>query len=50
MHRWDVVFVKADCSLVYMVRKSSILRHLGSVIVHRRQEIQRKIRACLGLG
>jgi hypothetical protein len=39
-----------DCSLVYMVRKASILRSVGSVTVHRRQEIQRKIRAFLGLG
>jgi mRNA-degrading endonuclease toxin of MazEF toxin-antitoxin module len=39
-----------DCSLIYMVRKSSILRHVGSVTAHRRQEIQRKIRSCLGLG
>jgi mRNA-degrading endonuclease toxin of MazEF toxin-antitoxin module len=39
-----------DCSLIYMVRKSSILRHVGSVTVYRRQEIQHKIRACLGLG
>ncbi|HXA14242.1 MAG TPA: hypothetical protein VNW23_03875 [Opitutaceae bacterium] len=39
-----------DCSLIYMVRKSSILRQAGSVTMYRRQEIQRKIRACLGLG
>lgn len=39
-----------DCSIIYMLRKSSILRPAGSVTVHRRQEIQRKIRACLGLG
>ena len=39
-----------DCSLVYMVRKASILRSAGSVTVHRRQEIQRRIRAFLGLG
>ena len=39
-----------DCSLVYLVRKASVLRRAGSVTVHRRQEIQRKVRACLGLG
>jgi mRNA-degrading endonuclease toxin of MazEF toxin-antitoxin module len=39
-----------DCSLIYMLRKASILRPAGSVTVHRRQEVQRKIRACLGLG
>jgi len=39
-----------DCSLIYLLRKTSILRPAGSVTVYRRQEIQRKIRACLGLG
>ena len=39
-----------DCSLVYVARKSSILRSSGSVTVHRRQQIQRTIRGYLGLG
>lgn len=38
-----------DCSLVYMVRKASILRSSGSVGYFRRQEIQRKVRSHLGL-
>ena len=39
-----------DCSLVYVARKSSVLRSSGSVTVHRRQQIQRTIRGYLGLG
>ena len=39
-----------DCSLVYVVRRSSVLRSSGSVTVHRRQQIQRLLRGYLGLG
>ncbi|NBR10558.1 MAG: hypothetical protein EBT98_13095 [Opitutaceae bacterium] len=39
-----------DCSLVYVARKSSVLRSGGSVTVHRRQQIQRAVRGYLGLG
>jgi hypothetical protein len=39
-----------DCSLVYVARKSSVLRLSGSVTMHRRQQIQRTIRGYLGLG
>ena len=39
-----------DCSLVYVARKTSILRTGGVVTVHRRQQIQRGIRSYLGLG
>jgi len=39
-----------DCSLVYVARKSSVLRSSGSVTIHRRQQIQRTIRGYLGLG
>jgi hypothetical protein len=39
-----------DCSLIYVARKSSILRSSGSVTVHRRQQIQRLLRGYLGLG
>ena len=39
-----------DCSLVYVARKTSILRSTGQVTVHRRQQIQRGVRAYLGLG
>jgi PemK-like, MazF-like toxin of type II toxin-antitoxin system len=39
-----------DCSLVYVARKSSMLRSGGSVTAHRRQQIQRTIRGYLGLG
>ena len=38
-----------DCSLVYLVRKSAIIRHAGRVGLERRKEIQRKVRAFLGL-
>ena len=39
-----------DCSFVFTARKSAILRSAGVVRFHRRQEIQRKVRAFLGLG
>ncbi len=39
-----------DCSFVFTSRKSAILRSAGVVSFHRRQEIQRKVRAYLGLG
>jgi hypothetical protein len=39
-----------DCSLVVVVRKASILRMAGTVSFERRREIQRKLRAYLGLG
>lgn len=39
-----------DCSLVYVARKSSVMRSGGSVTVHRRQQIQRTLRGYLGLG
>jgi hypothetical protein len=39
-----------DCSFVFTARKSAILRSAGNVGLHRRQEIQRKVRAYLGLG
>ena len=39
-----------DCSLVYVAKKSSVIRAGGSVTVHRRQQIQRAVRGYLGLG
>ncbi len=39
-----------DCSLIYVARKSSVLRAAGVVALHRRQQIQRGIRSFLGLG
>ena len=39
-----------DCSLVYVARKSSVLRMGGVVSWERRKEIQRKDRSYLGLG
>jgi hypothetical protein len=39
-----------DCSLVFLARKSSVLRAGGCATVHRRQQIQRIIRGYLGLG
>lgn len=39
-----------DCSLVYVARKTAILRSVGVVTMHRRQLIQRGIRGYLGLG
>jgi hypothetical protein len=41
---------QVDCSLVYVARKSSIIRSTGNVSLARRREIQRRIRAYLGLG
>lgn len=39
-----------DCSLVYVARKSAVIRTGGAVTMHRRQQIQRAIRGYLGLG
>lgn len=39
-----------DCSLIYVARKSSILRSSGTVTNHRRPQIQRAVRGYLGLG
>jgi hypothetical protein len=39
-----------DCGLVVVVRKASILRRGGVVSWERRKEVQRKVRAFLGLG
>jgi hypothetical protein len=39
-----------DCGLVVVARKASVLRMAGSVSWERRKEIQRKVRAYLGLG
>jgi hypothetical protein len=39
-----------DCSFVLVARKAAITRAAGNVTVFRRQEIQRKTRAFLGLG
>lgn len=39
-----------DCAFIYTARKSAILRAAGTVSFYRRQEIQRKVRAFLGLG
>lgn len=39
-----------DCSLVYVARKQSIIRLAGTVSLERRKDIQRKVRAYLGLG
>jgi len=39
-----------DCAFVYTIRKSTIMRAIGSVSLERRKEIQRKVRAYLGLG
>lgn len=39
-----------DCGLVVVARKASILRAAGVVSWERRKEIQRKVRAYLGLG
>lgn len=41
---------QVDCSLVYVARKLSVLRTAGVVSWERRKEIQRKVRAYLGLG
>ncbi len=39
-----------DCSLVFVARKSAVVRPTGAVSLERRREIQRKVRAYLGLG
>lgn len=39
-----------DCSLVYVARKSSVIRLAGTVASERRTAISRKVRAYLGLG
>lgn len=39
-----------DCSLLLVGRKSGVLRRAGMVSHERRREIQRKLRAFLGLG
>lgn len=39
-----------DCAFIYTVRKSAILRLAGAVSYVRRAEIQRKVRAYMGLG
>ena len=39
-----------DCSMVYVVMKSKVLRVAGSVSFERRREIARKVRGALGLG
>ena len=44
------LLTQVDCSLVYMVRKAAVLRTAGSVSWERRKQIQRKVRAYLGLG
>lgn len=41
---------QVDCSLVYVARRSSVIRMAGTVGTERRREIQRKVRAYLGLG
>lgn len=41
---------QVDCSLVYVVRKTSVIRLAGAVSFERRREIQRKVRSYLGLG
>jgi len=38
-----------NCSLVYVVRKNSILRRAGIVSHMRRAEIARRVRASLGI-
>jgi mRNA-degrading endonuclease toxin of MazEF toxin-antitoxin module len=39
-----------DCSLVYQIRKTSILRHVGRVAHARRSSIAARVRAALGVG
>ncbi len=39
-----------DCSLVYQVRKASILRNAGRVAHARRSGIAARVRAALGVG
>lgn len=39
-----------DCSLIYVARKRSIIRHTGTVAHARRGSISTKVRAALGVG
>jgi hypothetical protein len=39
-----------DCSMVYVVMKSKVMRTVGSVSFERRKEIARKVRGALVLG
>lgn len=39
-----------DCAFVYSINKTAILRSAGLVSYTRRVEIQRRVRAYLGLG
>jgi hypothetical protein len=39
-----------DCSLVYIAKKTSVLRLAGTVSLERRRAIQRTLRSYLGLG
>lgn len=41
---------QVDCSFVYVARKASVIRRAGAVSFERRREVQRKLRAYLGLG
>lgn len=41
---------QVDCSLVYVARRTSVIRLAGTVSLERRREIQRKVRAYLGLS
>ena len=41
---------QVDCSLVYIARRTSVIGLAGTVSFERRREIQRKVRAYLGLG
>lgn len=41
---------QVDCSLIYVARKAAVIRKSGVVSWERRKEIQRKVRAYLGLG
>jgi hypothetical protein len=43
-------FTLFDCSFVYVAKKSTVRRTAGRVTLERRREIQRKLRAYLGLG
>lgn len=44
-------FVTAiECDFVVVARKIAVLRRVGTVSLERRREIQRKVRAYLGLG
>ncbi len=41
---------QVDCSLVYVARRTAVIRLAGTVSLERRRDIQRKVRAYLGLG